>query len=481
MVTIRIQKTVPESREPESKENWVDKHAQVRRADNKMTAYFSFFPPATGDRKVTFKDAFGVIMRAGIVHGVNEEKLRRICEEGKLVKKTLIAQCTPAEKGKDTTFEYLFDQPVAETKVNENGSVDFYETNLITCVKEGGPLLRKIPYTDGNPGMNILGEVIPAIRGADKPIPVGLYTAVSPDDPNLLIATSPGEVVMRPGKVEINPTKSIGSDVDFATGNIRFTGNLFIGGNVKSGFLVESDGNIDIRGVVEDTRVISRESVIVRGGFAGKGKGLIKAEGDVKVQFVENQSIWSDGSIIVGGESLHANLTASKKIIIQGSKATLIGGVCTAGECVETGILGSDAGAWTVIKVGQDPATAKRLEEIIKELAEIEETEERIKKSLYTLYFIEVDQGVLPPEKEALLKKLKDVQESLPEQIEHLKAKKEDLKKNLTVRENARVIVHKKVYPKVRIMFGDRSLITDSEMGPTVFRPKDGEVMATSR
>ena len=84
----------------------------------------------------------------------------------------------------------------------------------------------------------------------------------------------------------------------------------------------------------------------------------------------------------------------------------------------------------------------------------------------------------MPPEKEALLQKLKKAHESLTEQMDTIKVEKEEMEKEIAVNENARVTVKEKVYPRVRIEFGDQSLLTDTEMGPTIFVLKDGEVTA---
>ena len=445
-------------------------------SSDKMTAYLNISPIEEGEKPVTLDDVIKVLGDAGVVYGFDEKKIREICENGGAIANVEVAHGKKAEKGKDTTFKTLYKKPGKKKEVDAESTIDYKETDYITVAYEGDPLLERIPFTEGKEGMNVLGEALPGIRGEDKPFPIGSNTEISPDNENLLIASISGEVVIAGGKVEVNHTKRIRKDVDFETGNIRFPGNVTIQGNVKSGFLVEADGNIDVHGIVEDATVKSKRDVFVK-GFTGKGDGVIDAGGTVSVQYISNQTINAGENIIVNWEAIHSHLSAGKSIIVKGKKSALIGGECVAVDSIEVGNLGSVAGVFTVVKVGLDPVLAKLYEKIMKELETLIVTEDRVKKSLMTLYTLQLEMGKLPPEKQAILQKLHHVKDTIPTQIEALQEKKIKLAKELLVNENAQVVIHKKVYPKVKVEFGNQSLQTEEISGPTKFIYKDGEIV----
>ncbi|MCB9206893.1 MAG: DUF342 domain-containing protein [Ignavibacteriales bacterium] len=70
---------------------------------------------------------------------------------------------------------------------------------------------------------------------------------------------------------------------------------------------------------VGDAVIESGKNITIRGGFLGKGKGVIKAEGDVELKFVENQKVFTRGSLTIGKEALNAQLFVKNSILTKGS------------------------------------------------------------------------------------------------------------------------------------------------------------------
>ena len=270
----------------------------------------------------------------------------------------------------------------------------------------------------------------------------------------MLIATKNGSITYTSKLISVEDAYTISSDVDTSTGNIDFIGSLKIAGAVKAGFKVKAEGNIEIGKNIEDTQVVSSGgSVLATGGCVGSGKGWIKAAEDVFVKYVENENIEAGHDVNIGGSAMNANINAGDSVILKGNKAVIVGGSVTAGSLIEVGCIGSELGTKTLVRVGYNPKLMKELSEIDNELNRIEADQERIKKALYSLVRLELDNKLSDSQKNAM-NQLKSHQKGIPGQIKKLNERKSEVLTKLNENRKAKIIVRQQVYPGAIIQIG---------------------------
>jgi len=110
-------------------------------------------------------------------------------------------------------------------------------------------------------------------------MPVGANTEISPDNPNVLISSIDGNVMLKGGLVMVDSVYIIPTSIDFKTGNVNYVGSLHIKGDVKSGFEVQSDNDIQIDGLVEDAKVVSGGNIIIKKRLSWKRKRTDRRSG----------------------------------------------------------------------------------------------------------------------------------------------------------------------------------------------------------
>ena len=121
-------------------------------------------------------------------------------------------------------------------------------------------------------------KILPQLGQVAK-MPVGANTEISPDNPNVLISSIDGNVMLKGGLVMVDSVYIIPTSIDFKTGNVNYVGSLHIKGDVKSGFEVQSDNDIQIDGLVEDAKVVSGGNIIIKKRLSWKRKRTDRRSG----------------------------------------------------------------------------------------------------------------------------------------------------------------------------------------------------------
>lgn len=412
---------------------------------------------AQGDDKelnITTDELVQILNQSGVVYGINREQLGKVVNDSLINKPVEVAKGLPPGKGKDAGFELLFETANCKAPVvGDDGYIDYKSLNLISNATKGQPLAKKIAASAGEPGMTVRGKEIPGLIGKDRALPRGKNTDVSPDNPDLLIATQDGAITFANNLVSIDNVYKINSDVDMSTGNIDFVGSLKISGMVKAGFKVKAAGNIEIGKNIEDAEIVSGGSVAATGGFVGSGHGIIEAAEDVYVKYVENQQICAGHDVNVGGGCMNATIIAGDAVVVKGSKSIIVGGSVTALNIIEANVVGSEFGTPTLVRVGYNRALISELKEVDKELQRLHEDGEKIHKAMYALVRLELD-GKLSPAQKNVLIQLKEQQVEIPKRCESLEKRKTEIVNKLNENKNAKVVAKQMVYPGTIIQIG---------------------------
>ena len=105
-----------------------------------------------------------------------------------------------------------------------------------------------------------------------------------------------------------------------------------------------------------------------------------------------------------------------------------------------------------------------------------------VEKSVIFLYRQKIDSnGVLSPDKQALLEKLEHAKKTLPIEFENLEKEKNALLEEQKDIEKAFAIAERKVFPKVRIFIGNQFLDVDETLGPSRFKIVASEVVRVTK
>jgi len=108
---------------------------------------------------------------------------------------------------------------------------------------------------------------------------------------------------------------------------------------------------------------------------------LVRARGDVKAKVIENAIVEAGQDVIVGEAVFHSQVSAGRKVIVNGRKGLAVGGRIKAGNLVWVKTLGSPMGTSTEVMVGIDPALRDEYNYLLEELEKAKKTTCRRGKS----------------------------------------------------------------------------------------------------
>jgi uncharacterized protein (DUF342 family) len=332
---------------------------QVVVAEDKMSADLVLGGNHLNDWDVTMEMARASLAELGVKCLLPEEDVRLALDRfnrDHLPATIPVARGRAPVAGENGRITLLIDPEPAIPEPAADGSIDFKDFSFFKTVDRGAKLAEVRPPTAGDPGMNVLGESIPAPPGrpfADKP---GKNTVFDGSDPVYVIASVPGRFAMRAGVPEVVEVLQVQGDVSLKTGNIDFPGAVRISGDVNSRMEVRAVGDVEVAGTVEDCVIHSDGAIVIKGGVTGSGAGgLIKSRlSSVTISYLHNQRIESHSNIEVLNEIINSALLARKSIRMRYGKYSVLGGHLLAGEGMELFNVGSEAGNRTVLEVGKD-------------------------------------------------------------------------------------------------------------------------------
>lgn len=278
----------------------------------------------------------------GVTTGVIKNALAGPFTAGEQLK---VAEGIYPVPGQDATCRY-YELGEKKPEILDDGKADHYELNLIHNVQKGDWLGEKIHVVEGKPGKTVFGEDIPPKTGKDKALRYDAKTvdAIVQDNRTILKAKADGAVAFKSGKITVDNHLYIHGDVDYKTGNVKFDGNVTITGIVKDKFSVVATGDIAIRGETGIGAVTMIQStggsVYVRGGINGRNVGVIKAEHDIFVKYVNEAQLIAKREINVGLYAIDSTLEADK-VMVSPQKGRIIGGNIKAGHQIVAGSIGN--------------------------------------------------------------------------------------------------------------------------------------------
>jgi hypothetical protein len=449
--------------------------------DDKMAAKLTLIPPY-GGAPVALLQIQLALQEKGIVSGIINDEIETVLKEG-YASERIIARGVPPVPGHDAQFQSLVPE-IRERKpqVDERGYVNFRDLGQLVVVKQGDPLMRRIPPTEGKKGQDITGQILMPKSGQDIQFASGLQGAErAPDDNNLLQASITGQPKLVPNGVIVEPTINLPL-VDISTGNMIFEGTINIKGDVKDGMKIRASGDVFVGGTVEAAEIEAGGNIVIKGGVIGHSNDpneatasipTIISKGSISVHFAENVCMEAGTDIIIEEFSMHNHLTALNRVLVGKSgskKGRIIGGVTCASALVKAAVIGSNAGFITKVKAGFNPYLQAQIDKLKIEIDANEKEQEDIKK---IVAFI-----LAHPEKNKndLLNKLLHTREQLEIDYAQLHEQRTHLLSEMTLAEHVQVIVEDSVHCGVEIQIGNFIWKNNEERGKGVFQVVDGAI-----
>ena len=378
----------------------------VTLAKDKMTASVSIEPPFFAKPWPTEEEIVKSLNAHDVKVGIKSEAIQSLLVRKLGNEAVVVAEGVKPVEGKNAYIELIKD-PDKPFEVRDDEKIDFWSRSTIVTVHPGQEIAIKHPLENGKNGIDVTGAVVKA--KAVKNVEFSFGEGLKRDDENrlLLVATAEGQLKNEKGRLLVLPELDIHHDVDFGIGSIDFTGAVKIHGSVREGFHVVAQGNIEIFGPVEGADIDSQGVVVIQGGVRGMGKGTLRANGDISLNFADNATIRSGGTILAKSSIMHSHLYAQRAVmaITGGKHSQIAGGKIEAGLEVSCNILGSEMGTKTEVVVGLPPEMLEKRKVFTNEIKRCDENLERIEPNLVLLKKVEAA-GQLDDKKRAMMMNL---------------------------------------------------------------------------
>lgn len=382
---------------------------------DEMLATVTVTPPSLSGAEISADQIIRNLEIQGVVAGIEEDKINEFVDNPAYNVPCEVAAAVKPQDGRDAYMVFHFETDPTKLKIKESktGQVNFKELNQIQNVVKGQPLAQKMPPERGKAGKTLKGRYLEAKNGKDIRIPLGKNVELDKDGVTI-IASMNGRVLFESERINVEPVLELDA-VNIKTGNIDFLGTVVVKGNVEDGYDVKASGNIEVGGTVGQSHLKTESGdIIVSQGIFGHDVGVIQAGGSLWAKFIQSAKVEVEKFVIVSDSIMNSEVTAMKRVILNGKKAQITGGHLFATEEICAKNIGSPGGgAETILEVGFDPRLKQRLGDIQDEqnslMRELEETENNI----VTLENFKKQRRSLPKEKQDHLDNLKKRKEEI--------------------------------------------------------------------
>ena len=423
-----------------------------------MEAYIMLVTPDDGG-EYTVESLQKALDERGVKYGIDESALKKLADEKKYGLETLIARGTEAVDGKDGYYDYNFNCNFDKKPlIKPDGTVDYWSVKSIESVVQDQVIAEYHPCVEGTDGKTVTGKPIPAKRGREQ-LPLKGKGFERRDD-NTYVALMSGKIETQNDRVVILPVHELSGNADLSSGNIDFHGDVVIHGSVESGVIVKASGTITVDGIVEACTLEAGKDIILRSGMLGGNKASVKTKGSITAKFFEFTRIECAGDIRAD-VLMDCQVQCFGKIIMNGKRGSIIGGL-THGVCgIEVTTLGNDAEKKTVIMAGASPEGYAKLRQLEKTIQELSQGLAQIEEGLRKFEELEKARGVSykdDPRRVTLLRiKIRDTAT-----LAHSKEEAKQLRNLIESASGACVTVLRGTYPGAVIQIEDTKLLVQN-------------------
>lgn len=403
-----------------------------------------------------------------VLFGLIPANIKQAAEHFKTAKFPItIAKGIAKADGEDGVLKYSYDMT---TEVDRSLGWDFREVMRIPAVKEDEKLAVIIPPTEGKDGRSVLDKEIKAKPG--KPVRMRPGKNVRFDPETLTFyAEAEGQVSVSHAKLNVFNVYEIPEDISMKTGNVDFLGNVVIKGNVPTGFSIKATGDIKVFGLVEGATLNAGGSVFVSEGLAGLKNGLIEADQDVHIGYINQGNVIAGNDIFVEHSILHSECSANGEICCK--DGNIIGGTLSAGKSITSKDVGNRMNTPTELSFGVN----KKLydQQVTLEKSKVEQ-----KENLKKLYFLaeKLGQKENQDTKTRIMGlKLRNSIEMTNKKITEIDEELDSLNVNLGAIDESFLEVKSTLFSSTAITFGKYRRTIDRNYDNVIVRMENNEIV----
>lgn len=399
----------------------------------------------------------------------------------------VIALGKAAKHGLDTRLERLVAtaaERILTPQELDHGKVDMRDLGTLLTVKAGAALMRRHPATQGVDGFTVTGQVLPARSGKESAMTAGEGTCLSPEDPDLLLATRPGLPCQERAGMRVDEVLSV-KQVDIRHGHVEFEGSLLVTGDVMPGMRVKTSGDVVIGGFVEGGYIESDGTITVRNGIIGRKQGEdeylchLNAGGEIHAGYAQYARLEADGDIQILSQLSHCYCRSGQDLKVGDSamrKGHLIGGVNIANRLIMAPVLGASAANRTRLQILGGYFSQKEQELALRQRKQAcREQIDKLQDLILRLLQLPGDKR--NPETLQKIKALRtrqlDESRSLDEQLVEAQQALQALMANMDI------IATQRLFPGVEVEMAHHHNRVDIEHGPIHFAIREDQLQLT--
>lgn len=434
----------------------LDAECECYLSKDKMVAWAFMFPPV-GQGQELSPSALGKAMeQEGITTGILPQAITKVAKGNCYFDLIPVAVGTPAVEGTDgQLIEYFAREVVQEVKIDEDGQADYRSLNYVQLVEADDVICDIVPSVEGESGVRVDGKVVEPKKVKTVRPPKGPNTHLSEDGLHL-IASRAGHLEYERDAFTVRPVLEISGDVDYSTGNVDFPGDVHIHGDVRENFAVHAKGSIFIDGLVEAATVEAGGDLVISRGVVGDERALLRSQGTVRVKYLESCNVYASGAVHADC-IVTSNVYCDDTVSVISGRGSIIGGNLVATNAIRARMIGARSGRITELTLGTTPCMQNELEEIDREMEDIQQQRIRNQKDIEYLQLggAQGENGIRLSKAQVKRSALELQQTELIERREAIIGRKVDLSKCCVECEMA--------YPITKISVGACTQTVDTE------------------
>lgn len=353
--------------------------AQVIITHTKAYAYLILVPPLPGGRTVEIADLLARIGQAGITHGIKhnvvEAGWERMAKKGGLIYNLKFAECTMPQTGEVPRVELKVPAFVKTALFDLDRPFASPLPDTVARVSAGQAIAELRGGSPGHPGLNVLGEEIPAVGSAMMPFRLG--EGIAPAEARSMWAAAvSGTPVVDGNKHDVVPFYVVNGNLS-STEPVRFAGHVLVTGAVHGPVEIRCR-DLYVGAALECADVEATGDVYIQGRIVGKKQGTIRAGGSIWAHTISDAVVEAMGDIVVRDSIVYSEVTSNGRVVVTSKQGAIFGGAVTALKEIRAGKIGSDFASFTSTVVGKDMLSERRIKRAEEQIHALEQTLSKI-------------------------------------------------------------------------------------------------------
>jgi len=361
-------------------------------------------------------------------------------------------------------------------KDQKTGAINYRQRTAQSSVRADQLLGRRIPYRDGDTGVNIFGESVPGEKARVYYPSVGANVRLDQNS-NSYYSQKNGRVRLLNDSLFVDEVFIIEGSIGIETGDLVHTGALVVKEDILEGSSVEAEGDIEVHGVIEAAHVKTGGNLIVRGGIIRCMDTKIRVAGTINAQFILDSDVEGGRDVLIEKEVTNTELKTFGSLIIPDGR--IVGGRVAALRGINAGQVSTPASVHTELIVGENDILLNTLHAL---KHKINESDQKLTE-LNTMLFRQMHSAPLKSDEQR--RKIKECQEAVHAEEKHKTALLLQSKKTWSrIQQLARkkIVVEKRLFPGTTLCLGeDKITVSESHTGPVTVTLKDGNIVIEGR